>query len=543
MIDLTACTGPLKGSRFVLEGDELIIGRTTRGVNLPDPDVSVNHARVFVLRGQPVLEDMGSVKGTRLNGEPIQPRNPAPLDVGDQVTIGETTFKVGSGRVRAIRRAMLAMIPSWVLVFVAATIMFWATGERPATLGLASPVRTHDGEVSQLTFPKPFLRRHGIALSGLGLRQVTDLDADGIDELWLQHGEHELIVTFDADGTWRLLGELPLGCLVREREGDLSCGRTTYRAVDGVYQPITQEEPVVWLRGPLDLPEVAPDAEPPKLPLGGARLQAGQLVAYRMEPGEVDRIAGFLAERGVTEPVHAILCEDGVAGLPAQAVAENGEAHRFSFPCDDAIQLAGPRAAEFPGARVVAIALSAAGHAGLPELISRSLSGATEPLFLDPADSADVEQLGVWPLDSRGGLRLHWTDTPHVFAPFASGPLGPGRLLVNGSAPLDAVTSPVVQPGAFALPVPGSCARLEVRAPPFRCATLRGCLPWASFLRVRETGCGDPVDLVATGFGDGVWAGTSDNVDVRVRIESEGSLMMRDVLRATVSARPVGTGG
>ncbi|MGB8930451.1 MAG: FHA domain-containing protein, partial [Anaeromyxobacteraceae bacterium] len=70
-------------------GDEITIGRATEGntVRLPERNVSRRHAR-FVRQGTTVsVEDLGSLVGTRVNGEAIQARRK--LRAGDVVEIGD----------------------------------------------------------------------------------------------------------------------------------------------------------------------------------------------------------------------------------------------------------------------------------------------------------------------------------------------------------------------------------------------------------------------------------------------------------------------
>jgi len=78
------------GTRTVVPftGDEMIIGRATEGVGwrLPDRNVSRRHARFSVAGGTIFVEDLGSLTGTRLNGERISSRRR--VRPGDLVEIG-----------------------------------------------------------------------------------------------------------------------------------------------------------------------------------------------------------------------------------------------------------------------------------------------------------------------------------------------------------------------------------------------------------------------------------------------------------------------
>jgi pSer/pThr/pTyr-binding forkhead associated (FHA) protein len=70
-------------------GDEITVGRAPEGntVRLGDRNVSRRHAR-FLRQGTTVIvEDLGSLVGTRVNGEPIQGRRK--LRAGDVVEIGD----------------------------------------------------------------------------------------------------------------------------------------------------------------------------------------------------------------------------------------------------------------------------------------------------------------------------------------------------------------------------------------------------------------------------------------------------------------------
>jgi pSer/pThr/pTyr-binding forkhead associated (FHA) protein len=76
-------------STVAFTGDEITVGRAPEGntVRLPDRNVSRRHAR-FLRQGTTVLvEDLGSLVGTRVNGERIQARRK--LRAGDVVEIGD----------------------------------------------------------------------------------------------------------------------------------------------------------------------------------------------------------------------------------------------------------------------------------------------------------------------------------------------------------------------------------------------------------------------------------------------------------------------
>lgn len=83
--------GPLAGQRFEL-GAERIIGRGGPGVVIDDPEMSRRHAVIRDRGGRLEIEDLGSRNGTWVNGTRIAA--PTPLDGGDTVKLGETTFEI-----------------------------------------------------------------------------------------------------------------------------------------------------------------------------------------------------------------------------------------------------------------------------------------------------------------------------------------------------------------------------------------------------------------------------------------------------------------
>jgi len=78
------------GTRTVVPftSDEIVVGRATEGIGwrLPDRNVSRRHARFTRANGTIFVEDLGSLTGTRLNGEPVGSRRR--VRPGDLVEIG-----------------------------------------------------------------------------------------------------------------------------------------------------------------------------------------------------------------------------------------------------------------------------------------------------------------------------------------------------------------------------------------------------------------------------------------------------------------------
>ncbi len=79
------------GTRSIVPfvGDTIVVGRSTEGVTfrLADRNVSRRHARFVRQNGTVFVEDLGSLTGTRVNGERITGRRK--LRAGDLVQIGD----------------------------------------------------------------------------------------------------------------------------------------------------------------------------------------------------------------------------------------------------------------------------------------------------------------------------------------------------------------------------------------------------------------------------------------------------------------------
>src|SRR6188474_3033928 len=81
-------SGPTPGAAFMLEGDQLTIGRdATNDIVINDAEVSRRHSRLTFQGGKYVLEDLGSTNGTFVNGQRLA--GPVVLKAGDVVSLGE----------------------------------------------------------------------------------------------------------------------------------------------------------------------------------------------------------------------------------------------------------------------------------------------------------------------------------------------------------------------------------------------------------------------------------------------------------------------
>lgn len=90
LADLTIIRGPLAGEQFTLDQPEITIGRDPScEVFLNDRTVSRHHAHLTLRDGKAVIEDLGSLNGTWVDGAII---STATLHSGSTIQVG--TFKM-----------------------------------------------------------------------------------------------------------------------------------------------------------------------------------------------------------------------------------------------------------------------------------------------------------------------------------------------------------------------------------------------------------------------------------------------------------------
>jgi len=88
--ELAVETGPLAGTRFLIDRPLLTIGRTEgNDIKLDDALVSKNHCRIIKQGDNFVIEDLASSNGTIVNG---QQKNTHILQDGDRLVLGDTTL-------------------------------------------------------------------------------------------------------------------------------------------------------------------------------------------------------------------------------------------------------------------------------------------------------------------------------------------------------------------------------------------------------------------------------------------------------------------
>src|SRR3954463_9888112 len=90
---LVCLAGPQAGSEYVLEGDEMVIGRAAdNAISIPDTSVSRKHVLLRNTGSGWAASDMGSGNGTLINSSAIAEETP--LSDGDVITLGDTELKL-----------------------------------------------------------------------------------------------------------------------------------------------------------------------------------------------------------------------------------------------------------------------------------------------------------------------------------------------------------------------------------------------------------------------------------------------------------------
>lgn len=80
---------------LAFQQDLITIGRHSQNdIQIPDMQVSAEHARVIIEGEQPYLIDLGSAIGTFIDGEKVLPHKKNPLPDGAELTIGEYTVVI-----------------------------------------------------------------------------------------------------------------------------------------------------------------------------------------------------------------------------------------------------------------------------------------------------------------------------------------------------------------------------------------------------------------------------------------------------------------
>jgi len=113
---LTVTRGNLAQPEYVLTGQRMTLGRAWESsLLLPEDDLTTSrrHAEIYFEGGQFIINDLGSMNGTFVNGRRIQSEVLRP---GDEIRLGNTLFRFEGGAEPAAARPMAQALGSYELV-------------------------------------------------------------------------------------------------------------------------------------------------------------------------------------------------------------------------------------------------------------------------------------------------------------------------------------------------------------------------------------------------------------------------------------------
>lgn len=564
---LVAIEGDVEpGTRYEIPNDGVLaIGRSSKGLQLLDPLVSIQHAEIsYSSRRGYVVEDLDSATGTWVDEEFIR-QGSRPIGVGTVLRFGDTVFEVRSKRSGpgCLPLLLLGML-SLMMVTVVLGIVLWLLPERDERtwLALAKPAQIGQQRMERIPVDLQFIRERAVLAREISVRNVTDADHDGNSEIWLRLGSRGgAVITLDPEapeeGRWEVLGEYPDGCIPEKdpppgQFPSLECGGYLMLMGEDGYAIDSQEGVVVYFRPPgKEPPKVPPEGkagkegEGPESLFGGLLDRSDDLEVGRFSLKNPNHLAGFLADRGLSDPVHYVICEDAFKGLVAQALRADGGIQQFEPGCIHELRLEGAEG------KPVAFALTSTGHEALIDDVTSFYGGNPDGLWLSSADRKIVDPLRKDPGFLVGGARLvadaNDPDIPY-FTPKPDQPLrgGDAHPLIYRDervAPAPrAWTASVYQQGRFELSTTenlGGCARLQVTTSTFESSGWSRLFP-SAFMSIEEIGCGKRRFLKDVGYsvlGGAHTFETSDGAQVRVVVESAVSGQSTAVRRARISYR------
>ncbi len=537
--ELVAISGAIEGSHYpVKEGEALLLGRTTRGIHVPDPAVSVQHAQVEIVPGGIRVTDLGSASGTFVGDKPVPASGGVVVPAGSVIRVGETKFQVVKRRNPLLVRAGLLGGATLVSVGALVGIMVLSASmeEGGVRLVWSQPFHLPNGQVvDQVDVPLEMLRANNLDPTALGIRRVRDSNQDGVDEVWLVSPTREVVFTFGAGGAWERIGVLPLACTDRSSKFDkatqgewpqLRCTGETWTFRDGAYRPIAHDGVVVWVDPRTKVPPRDPKAKaPPPAPPPGP--YTGQLAPVRVNIVHPERFSAFFEARGVTEPVQYLVCEGAIPGTPALARTESGDLVRLRIGCLADLLFDGQK----PGEPMM-VAFTARGRDALLRDLQLTWGLDAEGSWMAPDRRALLDGYRADPGMTVGASRLDVASEP-VATPFVLGSEGdplPAQAWFDetGTTPAQREVARLVGPGTVSLDPPG-CAIVDVSTVDWRCRWSKGCWSSSTFATVTERGCGEPRVLGTLSFVPGTFdisASPPVRVQVDVRDVSDGQVVI-----------------
>ncbi len=544
LIDLVVLEGPLAGQRLALDPHQsLLLGRSTRGVHLVDPLVSIEHAEVVWENDCYFLLDLRSATGTFIDGQPIGAA-PVRLVPGMVISIGESAFLVEARQELPAWAVPLAFGSLAVAIGCAYLMSSWTQPVRyDPVLPSPSPIAAGQVTYPSLELPIAFIRHAGQDHRTMAIRRVTDFDNDGVSEVWFGTQAREWVISFDDAGAWRQIAALPAGC--RDVQGVgmpvLRCGADSwhYDPAARVYTLSVSEGVTAWIRRPPDPPPSKDAKAAPAVLLPPA--EPGALIPVAGTLGSPEMLAGFLADRGVTEPIHYLVCEGALPDVRPYVVTQAGEQVPLPVGCIRSIELSGT----FPKTAIgeeqpMVLAVTSTGRSLFLRDLAASWGGNDVGLFLTvkqrallDAASQEPVRLGTVLVDLIGAR------AERAFAAVAAEtPIASHRRLLTGAASASppATISELPGTGTYRVDPPG-CHEVMVVTRPWNCASSQWCAEGSEFAEVRQVGCGRSEVLFRGYYANGSWRGSSDGIEVELQVDGVAHAEGFDVLRSRVGVR------
>ena len=108
-VTLEVAEGPDAGAQVAVEGPIEIGRQPGVGLTVQDNLVSRRHARITPTRGGVLVEDLGSLNGTFINGNEVH--SPSFASAGDQILVGVTVIQLRSPHEVAQRPSAVRPVP------------------------------------------------------------------------------------------------------------------------------------------------------------------------------------------------------------------------------------------------------------------------------------------------------------------------------------------------------------------------------------------------------------------------------------------------
>ena len=124
---LIGIEGWFSGETFHTSGDNTLIGRSPGcQIQIEDPAVSKQHARLYFSGGKWFIEDLNSSNGTYVNAHAIH--KPKCLKPNDVLRFGTHSFRFFPGPPESIPTPVKLFLHKWVWLIVAGIILLGAAG-------------------------------------------------------------------------------------------------------------------------------------------------------------------------------------------------------------------------------------------------------------------------------------------------------------------------------------------------------------------------------------------------------------------------------